>query len=123
MAEAGRIKHHIRNNIENHQNTILLVGYCTPDSLGGQLKSGKSEVKIFGDLYQVKSSIAVMDSYSAHGDYNEMIQYLNCQDAEKVSQIFLVHGEIEVQKAFREKLFGIGFKNVHIPKLGEIVHI
>jgi metallo-beta-lactamase family protein len=123
MAEAGRIKHHIRNNIENHQNTILLVGYCTPDSLGGQLKSGKSEVKIFGDLYQVKSSIAVMDSYSAHGDYNEMIQYLNCQDAEKVSQIFLVHGEIEVQKAFREKLFGAGFKNVHIPKLGEIVHI
>lgn len=123
MAEAGRIKHHIRNSIENPRNTILMVGYCTPDSLGGQLKSGNREVKIFGEMYKVKSRIAVMDSYSAHGDYKEMIKYLLCQDSEKVKEIFLVHGEPEVQKAFSNKLQNAGFKKVYIPNLGETVLI
>ncbi len=123
MAEAGRVKHHIRNNIENKNNTILLVGYCTPDSLGGRLKSGEKEVKIFGEMYQVKAGIRIMDSYSAHGDFNEMIQYLSCQNTGKVRELFLVHGEPEVQKEFKKKLENVGFSKVYIPRLGETVTI
>lgn len=123
MAEAGRVKHHIRNNIQHGRNTILLVGYCTPDSLGGQLKAGDREVKIFGEIYKVKARVAVMDSYSAHGDYQEMLKYLSCQDKSKVKQIFLVHGEPEVQAAFAERILTEGFKKVLIPNLGESVVI
>ena len=95
MAEAGRIKHHIRNNILNPDNTIMLVGYCSPDSLGGALKRGDSEVRIFGETYQVKARVEVMDSFSAHADYTELIQFLRCQDPAQVKTLFLVHGEYD----------------------------
>ncbi len=119
MAEAGRVKHHIKNNIENKANTILLVGYCTPESLGGRLKNGDEEVKIFGDMYKVNCRIETLEGYSAHGDYNEMLQYLSCQNPALVKKIFLVHGEIEAQTNFLKLLHEKGFKHVEIPELGD----
>ena len=74
MAEAGRIKHHIKNNITKPSTTILLVGYASPSSLAGALKRGDKEVTIFGERYPVLARVAVMDSFSAHGDYKEMLQ-------------------------------------------------
>ena len=115
MADAGRVKHHISNNIENSRNTILLVGYCEPNSLGGRLKLHPTEVGIFGIQHEVHAEIAEMKSMSAHGDYNDLFQYLNCQDPKQVKKLFLVHGEYEVQQEFREKLLGKGFANVEIP--------
>ncbi|GAB3181013.1 MBL fold metallo-hydrolase RNA specificity domain-containing protein [Telluribacter humicola] len=123
MAEAGRIKHHIRNNIENPSTTVLIVGYSAPNTLGGALKRGDEEVKIFGDTVSVKARVEVMDSFSAHGDYNEMIEYLSCQDPERVRQVFLVHGEYETQVAFKLKLEKAGFGTVHIPDLYESVTV
>lgn len=119
MAEAGRIKHHLKNNIEDARNTVLIVGYCSPNSLGFAIKSGKDEVRIFGDSYKVNASVEVMDSFSAHADYAEMIDYLKCQNLSKVKQLFLVHGEIETQTAFAERLKEVGFKNIIIPQQGE----
>lgn len=119
MAEAGRIKHHISNNVENWRTTILLVGYASPNSLAAQLKNGSSMVRIFGEDKVVKANIEVMDSFSAHADYKEMIEYLGCQNAAKVKNLFLVHGEIESQTAFKERLNLEGFKNVLIPAQGE----
>jgi metallo-beta-lactamase family protein len=119
MAEAGRIKHHIANNVENARNTILIVGYCSPDSLGHALKSGEKLVRIFGKEHFVKANVEVMDSFSAHADYDEMIEYLSCQDIPKVKRLFLVHGEIETQKAYQERLLKVGFRNVEIPAHGE----
>ncbi len=116
MAEAGRIKHHIKNAISDSRNTILIVGYCTPESLGGQLTAGNKEVHIFGKEYEVKASVEVMNSYSAHADYNEMLKYLSCQNASKVKTMFLVHGEYSVQKEWKEKLTGAGFNNIEIPE-------
>ncbi|HLO45600.1 MAG TPA: MBL fold metallo-hydrolase [Leadbetterella sp.] len=115
MAEAGRIKHHIANNIENPDNTILMVGYCSPNSLGAQLKTGQPTVKIFGEEKIVKAHVAIMDSFSAHADYSEIIDLLKCQNSEEVKTLFLVHGEYETQKSFKEKLLQEGFKNVIIP--------
>jgi metallo-beta-lactamase family protein len=123
MAEAGRIKHHIANNIQNANNTILMVGYCSPNSLGHALKSGEKMVRIFSEEKAVIAEIAIMDSFSAHADYSEIIDLLQCQDASKVKNLFLVHGEIETQTAFKEKLNTAGFANVIIPSQGEIYEL
>jgi len=123
MAEAGRIKHHLANNITNPKNTVLLVGYAEPQSLAGRLRAGNKQVKIFGNEYEVNSDLVIMDSYSAHGDYSEMIRYLGCQDPEKVKQVFLVHGEYEVQLNYKDRLAAEGFKEISIPEQDDTVHI
>ncbi len=123
MVEAGRIKHHVANNIANPNNTILIVGYAEPNSLGGKLRNGDKHVRIFGEDYEVKADIRIMDSYSAHGDYKEMIQYLSCQNAKEVKKLFLVHGEYETQIAYKEKLEEVGFKKIEIPAQGSAFEI
>ncbi len=123
MIEAGRIKHHVANNIGNPKNTILIVGYAEPHSIGGKLRNGDKVIKIFGEEHQVYADVVVLDSYSAHGDYEEMINYLNCQNKSKVKQIFLVHGEYPVQVNYKERLLDAGFKHITIPALGDIIKI
>ncbi|MGY4536005.1 metallo-beta-lactamase family protein [Mucilaginibacter sp. UYNi724] len=115
MAEAGRVKHHIKNNISNQQNTILMVGYAEPNSLGGRLARGEKEVHIFGEQYQVNAEVQSIKSMSAHGDYEDLLHFLSCQDPKLVKKLFLVHGEYEVQQHFAEKLKEIGFNNIEIP--------
>ncbi len=117
MAEAGRVKHHIANNVENPNNTILMVGYCEPESLGARLQSGKPQVGIFGQQFEVKAGIAALKSLSAHGDFNEISQWLSCQDPQMVKKVFLVHGEEEVQMEMKNKLVRKGFADVEIPHL------
>ena len=119
MAEAGRIKHHIKNNILDPDNTIMLVGYCSPDSLGGALKRGDAEVKIFGETFSVRARVEVMDSFSAHADYTELIQFLKCQDPLKVKTLFLFHGEYENQVVFKQRLEAEGFRHIEIPEQGQ----
>ena len=116
MAEAGRVKHHISNNIENSRNTILMVGYCEPHSLGGKLIAGAKEVNIFGIFHEVHAAIGSIRSMSAHGDYEDLLHFLSCQDASKVRKLFIVHGEYEVQKAFKERLIQKGFLEIDIPE-------
>ena len=123
MAEAGRIKHHIKNNIENPATTILMVGYASPNSLGGALKRGDKEVTIFGERYPVNARVEVMESFSAHGDYREMLQFLSCQDPARVKTVFLVHGEYEKQVIWRQKLLAAGFGQVEIPDMRETVEL
>lgn len=117
MMEAGRILHHLRNNLGDSKNTVLVVGYCSPYTLGHKIARGDEKVKIYGEEVTIRADIKVMDEYSAHGDYNEMIAYLNCQDPKKVKEIYLVHGEYEVQQKYREKLEDVGFRNIRIPNL------
>jgi len=119
MADAGRVKHHIMNNISNPSTTILLVGYCEPRSLGGRLANGDKEVKIFGEMYEVAAEVGEMRSMSAHGDYDDLCQFLACQDIAAIKVLFLVHGEYQVQEAFKEKLLHKGFRFIEIPDLHE----
>ncbi len=116
MAEAGRVKHHIRNNISNQKNTILMVGYCEPNSLGGRLLAGDKVVKLFREDYDVVAEVRSIQSMSAHGDYEDLLHFLACQDPAKVQRIFLVHGEYEVQQHFAQRLIDTGFKRVAIPE-------
>ena len=116
MADAGRVKHHISNNIENSRNTILLTGYCEPRSLGGRLMAGEKEVGIFGIKHEVNAEIGAIRSMSAHGDYEDLSQWLACQDAKQVKKLFLVHGEYEVQQDFKQFLIKKGFTDIEIPE-------
>ena len=119
MADAGRVKHHIKNNISNAKNTILLVGYCEPHSLGGRLMNGAKEVKIYSEQYEVVAKVGSIRSMSAHGDYEDLMQFLACQTPVLVKQVFVVHGEAEVQDHFAERLRKKGFKEVHAPEMHE----
>ena len=123
MAEAGRIKHHIKNNIGNENCTILLVGYASANTLAGALKRGDKHVNIFGEKFEVHCQVESMDSFSGHGDYNEMLDFLSCQNPSRVEKVFLVHGEYETQVSFKIKLEKAGFQNVQIPALYEAVKI
>lgn len=117
MAEAGRVKHHISNNIENSRNTILLTGYCEPNSLGARLQSGVKEVRIFGVMHEVNAEVGAIRSMSAHGDYDDLCQFLACQDPRQVKRLFLVHGEYNVQMDFKQRLIKKGFADVEIPEM------
>lgn len=117
MAEAGRVKHHISNNIESSRNSILLTGYCEPNSLGAKLQSGRKEVNIFGVLHEVNAEIGAIRSMSAHGDYDDLCQFLACQEPKQVKRLFLVHGEYNVQQDFRQRLSKKGFVDVEIPEM------
>jgi len=121
MITAGRVKHHVFHNIEDSSNTILMVGYCSPHTLGGQLQRGKEEVKIFGQTKKVAATIERMSSFSAHGDEQEMIDFLSNQNKEQLQKIFLVHGNYERQQLFQQTLEKEGFNEVVIPKLKDKV--
>jgi len=116
MAEAGRVKHHIANNIAKPSTTILIIGYCSPTSLGARIQQpGLKEISILGEIRPVNARIERIDAFSGHGDYNEMMDFLECQDREVVRQIFLVHGEYKSQQIYCEKLEQEGYRNVTIP--------
>jgi metallo-beta-lactamase family protein len=119
MADAGRVKHHIMNNISGSQNTILMVGYCEPRSLGGRLMNGDKVVRIFGEEFDVIAEVGSMKSMSAHGDYEDLCQFISCQDTQQIKTLFLVHGEYDVQQDFAKRLERKGFKDVEIPDLHE----
>jgi metallo-beta-lactamase family protein len=119
MMEAGRVKHHLANSIENPRNTILAVGYCAPTTLGARILRGEKQVSIFGNVYQVNASVERIESFSGHADYKEMLDFLKCQDQNTLSGTFLVHGEHSAQISYRSTLLENGYKTVEIPAQGE----
>ena len=119
MMEAGRVKHHLANNISNPKNTVLAVGYCSPATLGARILSGAKEVSIHGTVYPVRADIRKIESFSGHGDYKEMIQFLKCQEPTAIEKVFIVHGEYETQKKYTLELQKEGFKNIEIPAKGQ----
>ncbi len=121
MMDAGRIKHHLAKYIEDPKNTLLIVGYCEPSTIGGKILNGDKRIRIYGKEFDVNASVEVISSYSAHADYAELIQFMNCQDPSKVKSLYLVHGTIEAQEYFADKLRERGFENVFIPNIGEKV--
>ncbi len=122
MIEFGRVRHHLYNSIEDKRNSFLIVGYCTPESAGGQLKNGAKSLKIFGDWKAVNADVYIMDSFSAHGDQLEMRDVLLNQKS-TARDMFLVHGEPDRQLIYKDFLESEGFRGIHMPKLGEEVDV
>lgn len=123
MMEAGRVKHHLANHIEDPSTTILCVGYCEPSTLGAKIMRGDETVSIFGHLHKVRAELRRIDSLSGHGDFSEMINYIGCQDKKKLRKIFLVHGEEQTQINFRQTLIEVGWKHVEIPEFRQEVEL
>jgi metallo-beta-lactamase family protein len=118
MMTAGRIIHHLFNNIEDERCTFLIIGYCPPNSYGGLLRNGAKHLHVFGQHRQVLAEVAVMDSFSAHGDQEEMFDFIQNQ-RNSAQKVFLVHGTIDRQEVWRNFLLEKGFKSVEIPELGQ----
>jgi metallo-beta-lactamase family protein len=114
-ADAGRVRHHISDVIGNQNNGVLFVGYCGNRSLGGQLLSGKKQIEILNDPCQVVADVGQLHGMSAHGDTDDLCQFLSSQRTDRVKAIFLVHGEYEVQKEFAGRLSLKGFERVEVP--------
>lgn len=123
MCEAGRILHHLANNISDSRNTILLVGYMAENTLGRRLRNRETEVKIMGDWYKVNASIEQINAFSAHADYEEMVEWLDSLDTSRLKRIFMVHGEKKAQEFFYNYLKDKGYPNVDIVKYGETYDI
>lgn len=120
MCEAGRILHHLKNNIGNPRNTILFVGYCAQNTLGWKIREGHKEVRIFGDEYKVKANIEIMDSFSGHADHSELIDYFRKIKGPK-RKVWLVHGEIERSGVLCEALKEEHDGDISVAELGQTV--
>ena len=123
MMEAGRVKHHIANHIEDPSTTILCVGYCEPSTLGAKIMRGDKTVSIFGQLHKVRAELRSIESLSGHADYEELLRYISCQNKRLIKKIFLVHGEEQTQDNFRQTLNKRGWKRVQIPAFREAVEL
>lgn len=120
MCEAGRILHHLANNIENPRNTILITGYNAEHTLGRRLVEKQPVVNILGDEYQVNAEVQVMNSLSAHADRTELLSWIGQFDRARLQNIYLVHGDEDqlkkMDQGVREEL---GFSGTHTPTIGD----
>jgi metallo-beta-lactamase family protein len=120
MAETGRILHHLRNNIENPRNMILIVSWQAPYTLGRRLADRERNVKIFGETFYRKAEVATIGGLSAHAGQNMLVEYAT-RVKPSVKQVFLVHGEERGASALMEKLAEKGMRNVSYPEPGVTV--
>lgn len=125
MLEAGRIKHHVANHISDPSTTILIVGYCTPTSLGARIQNPDLKwISIFGFDHKIKAQVSKIEGFSGHGDYKEMIDYLTRSvNVEAVRRTFIVHGELAAQETYKDHLYEAGFRNIEHPEKGYMVHL
>lgn len=125
MLEAGRIKHHVANHISDPSTTILIVGYCTPTSLGARIQNPDLKwISIFGFDHKIKAQVSKIEGFSGHGDYKEMMDYLTRSvNVEAVRRTFIVHGELAAQETYKDHLYEAGFRNIEHPEKGYMVHL
>ena len=119
MCEGGRIRHHLKNNIEDPKNLVLFVGYCAQHTLGSRIVNGDSPVNIFGEPYEVKAQVARHDAFSGHADRDELVSHVEASSG-KMKEIYVVHGEEGSALAFGDTLQSINPKSrVTVPVLNQ----
>jgi len=119
MCEAGRILHHLRNNVEDPKNTVMMVGFCAPHTLGRRIVERRREVKIFGEPFRLRAEVEVMNAYSAHADEPELVEFVSHLDPARLQKIFLVHGDPGRQLALFDALKAAGYPTAYGPARGE----
>jgi metallo-beta-lactamase family protein len=123
MCEGGRIRHHLKNSIENSNSTILFVGYQAENTLGRKILERKNFVKIFGKQYKLRANIYKINGYSGHADSKELINFI--ENIKGLKNIFVVHGDPTQSYDFAHKLRKIVGDNcnVDIPEKNEVIEI
>ncbi|MBN2566349.1 MAG: MBL fold metallo-hydrolase [Candidatus Eisenbacteria bacterium] len=120
MCEAGRILHHLKNNISNRRNGVMIVGYQAENTLGRRIALGENRVRIFGDVYPVRARVRVFDEFSAHADTDELAAF--AKGIRRIpSRTIIVHGNEEQSIAFGRRMTAEGFPNVIVPLDGETI--
>lgn len=119
MCESGRILHHLKNNIEDGDNTILFSGFQAENTLGRRILDGNRRVRIFGEEYDVRARVARVEGYSAHADSDELRTWTSHFDRHRMQKIFLVHGEIDSALGLSGLLHKDGFNAVEAPERGQ----
>ncbi|HJW89240.1 MAG TPA: MBL fold metallo-hydrolase [Anaerolineales bacterium] len=122
MAETGRILHHLKNNIEDRRNTILIVSWQAPWTLGRRLADGEKQVRIFGEVYERQAEVARVEGFSAHAGQPFLMEYALAVK-QQLRGVYLVHGEREPAQALREKLGQAGLGRVYFPELHSAVEV
>ena len=122
MCEAGRILHHLRNNIGDPRNLILIVSWQAEHTLGRRLVERQPRVRIFGEEFAVRAPVQVINGLSAHADQAGLLRWAGALRG-RVKQVALVHGELDALQALRAQMLAAGFPNVHIPKMHETLQI
>ncbi len=122
MAEVGRIVYHIRWNIENKKNTIMIVSWQAPNTLGRRLADREEHIRIFGETYPVKAEIATIGGLSAHAGQDLLTEYaLGVKNSAK--KVFLVHGEPRGTLPLKEKIEALGMRKVVYPRMRDVAEI
>jgi metallo-beta-lactamase family protein len=119
MAEAGRILHHLKNNVEDPRNTVVIVGWQAPYTLGRRLVERQSIVKIFGEEYHLRARVETINGFSAHADRNDLLDYVRQLGPGRLQSVFVVHGEEASSLALADGLRGLGVQRAIVPTLGE----
>jgi metallo-beta-lactamase family protein len=119
MCEAGRILHHLKNNVEDQRNTVLIVGWQAPDTLGRRLVERQSIVKIFGEEYRLHARVETINGFSAHADRAELLDYVQQSGPERLKATFVVHGEESASLALADGLRDLGVREVTVPRPGD----
>ncbi len=118
MCEGGRILHHLKNNIGDPRNTVLVVGFMAANTLGRMIADKLPVVKIFGEPYPLKSRVKILNTFSGHADYQDIRSYVGAMDLKRLKKVFLVHGETEALANMKKVLLETGVAAVEIVEPG-----
>jgi metallo-beta-lactamase family protein len=120
MCEVGRILHHLKNNIENEKNTILVTGFMADNTLGKRIVDREPRVRIFGDYYSLRAKVVIMNEFSAHADKNELIEWTS-GFKKRPALTCVVHGNEDAAQAHKNHLESMGLNRVVVPDRGDSV--
>lgn len=123
MCEAGRILHHLVNNIGDARHTVLVVGFMAEHTLGRRIVERQPEVRIFGEYHALKAEVAIMNAFSAHAGQDELVEYARTMSPKKLRQMFLVHGELSQAQQLSGRLGEAGYEKIAIPARGDVVEL
>jgi metallo-beta-lactamase family protein len=122
MCEGGRVLHHLKNNIENPRNTVLIVSFQAEHTLGRRIAEKQEKVRIFGDEYRLRAQVKVIDAFSAHADRDELLSWIS-RTAPHLKGVFVVHGEEEESLALADGISKLGVGNISVPHHGETLRV
>jgi metallo-beta-lactamase family protein len=119
MCEAGRILHHLKNNIEDPRNTVLIVGWQAPHTLGRRLVERKPKVRIFGEEYHLKAEVETINGFSAHAGRDDLEDYVRQLGPKRLERVFVIHGEESASLAAASYFRDLGVRDAIVPQPGE----
>ena len=122
MCNGGRVLHHLKNRIWNPLNSVLFVGYQAEGTLGRKIVDGEKWINIYGEEILIQSEIVTINGFSAHADQNELLEWIKPMK-KSIKTIFLIHGEEEKQKIFKQKIIEKFDLKVHIVEPKEVIGV